>query len=141
MYSFLALAACLATGALFAWLLYAKKDTLSKPLSIILAVCRTMSIALILWFLFSPLIRNLSYTLEKPIIVIAQDNSLSIGHVTSPGFDNLKYKKELQQLAKELSGKYDIRLYSFSDGVAEGLNFAYKGKVTNADLLAKKLND
>jgi len=141
MYSFLALAACLLTGALFAFLLYAKKDTLSKPLSIILAVCRTISIALILWFLFSPLIRNLSYTLEKPVIVIAQDNSLSIGHVTAPGFDSLKYKKELQQLAKELSEKYDIRLYNFSDQVAEGLDFTYKGKVTNAELLTKKLND
>lgn len=140
-YSILALAGCLLSGMAFAWVLYGNQNAMATPLRIALAVVRALSVALILWLLFSPLIRRLSYTLEKPVIVIAQDNSQSVGAVLPAGFDSVHYKKDFQQLSKRLSEKYDVRLYSFSDQVTEGLDFSYTGKFTNASVLASRLGD
>lgn len=140
-YSFFSLLGCLCTGLIVAWLLYGRTSALSKPLRIGLAALRALSVTLILWLLFSPLIKNISYTLEKPVVVIAQDNSQSAGTFTAAGFDRQKYERDLLRLRKTLSEKYDVRAYSFSDQVTEGLDFGYKGKLTNASALAAKLND
>ena len=140
-YSFLAFTGCLATGLFFAWLLYGKNSNLTRPVNIGLAVIRTITLTLILWLLFSPLLKQTSYTLEKPIVVIAQDNSESITAFKPAGFDSVKYRKSLQQLQAELSEKYEVRAYSFSDHVVSGLDFSYKGKLTNAAQLISRLND
>jgi hypothetical protein len=141
LYTFLAFTGCLAAGLFFAWLLYGKESNLIRSVRIGLAVARTVVMTLILWLLFSPLIKQVSYTLEKPIVIIAQDNSESIGAFAPAGFDSLKYRKDLQRLQAELSEKYEVRAYSFGDRVADGLDFAHTGKLTNAVQLIKQLND
>jgi hypothetical protein len=140
-YSFFALLGCLLCGLLFAWLLYGKSPSLNRYLRILLAVLRTVTVTLILWLLFAPLINLVSYTLEKPIIIIAQDNSQSAGTFLPPDFNPDKYQKELRQLSDELSTRYEVRTYSFSDKVGTGLDFAYKGKLTNAELLISQLDN
>lgn len=140
-YNFLAFSGCLTAGLFCAWLLYGKSPNLTRPVKIGLAAIRAVTLTLILWLLFSPLIKQTSYTLEKPIVVIAQDNSESIAAFKSAGFDSLKYRKSLQQLQAELSEQYEVRAYSFSDRVINGLDFSYKGKLTNAAQLISKLND
>jgi hypothetical protein len=140
-YSFLAILCCLLAGIFFAWLLYGSSSVLGRPLRISLAVFRAITVSLILWLLFSPLIRQVSYTLEKPIVVIAQDNSQSIAAVMPAGFDSLKYRKGIQQLREELSDRYDVRAYSFSDRISKGLDFSYRGKLTNAAALVSRLTD
>ncbi|WP_158796977.1 hypothetical protein [Pedobacter sp. L105] len=140
-YSFLALLGCLFCGTFFAWLLYRRPSALTPRLNIILAIFRGLSLSLILWLLFSPLIRQISYTLEKPIVIIAQDNSQSAGTFKPAGFDSERYRKDLQQLNKDLSEKYDVRRYSFSDQVTSGLDFSYKGNLTDASALAGRLKD
>lgn len=140
-YSFLALCGCLLTGVFLAWLLYGRSSSLARPLRLTLAAFRAITISIILWLLFSPLIKQISYTLEKPIVIIAQDNSQSVGNFLPSGFDSLRYRKDLQQLSKELSEEYEVRDYSFSDQVTTGLNFSYNGKLTNASALIGQLND
>lgn len=140
-YSFLAFSGCLTAGLFFAWLLYGKNSNLTRPVNIGLAVIRTVTLTLILWLLFSPLLKQTSYTLEKPIVIIAQDNSASIPAFKPAEFDSVKYRRSLQQLQAELSEKYEVRAYSFSDRVVSGLDFSYKGKLTNAAQLISKLND
>lgn len=140
-YSFLALLCCLLAGVFFAWLLYGHTSSLTKSLRRVLAVFRALSLSLILWLLFSPLIREIGYTLEKPIVVIAQDHSQSIGAIVPAGFDSVKYRKDLQQLRSDLSQKYEVRTYTFGDHVSKGLNFGYTDKFTNATTFINKLND
>lgn len=140
-YSFFALLGCLLTGLFFAWLLYGKSTSLTKPFRIGLAVIRALSVSLILWLLCAPLIKMVSFSLEKPIVIIAQDNSESIAAFTPADFKQEKYQQDLQQLNKTLADKYEVRTYNFSDQVAEGLDFGYKGKLTNASVLATRLND
>lgn len=140
-YSFLTLLGCLFVGLFFAWLLYAKPGVLSRSLRLVLAIFRTITVSLILWLLFSPMIKQVNYTLEKPIVILAQDNSASIGSFLPAGFDSLKYKQAILKLTELLSEKYDVRTYSFSDQVSKGLDFGYKGKLTNATALFSQLKD
>ena len=128
-------------GAFFAWLLYGRATAMNRSLSVTLAVIRAVAVSFILWLLCSPLIRQISYTLEKPIVIIAQDNSQSVSAVMSRGFDSLSYRKSIQKLRDELSSAYDVRDYSFSDHVIKGLDFSYNGKLTNASALFSQLKD
>ena len=140
-YSFFTLLGCLVTGAAVAWLLYGKTSALTRSLRITLAIIRASAITLILWLLFAPLVQRVSYTLEKPIVIIAQDNSASIAAVEPAQFNAAVYAKDLKELSKELAEQYEVISYSFSDQVSAGLDFTYKGKLTNASLLASQLND
>ncbi|MHA4894501.1 hypothetical protein ACXZ1K_07090 [Pedobacter sp. PWIIR3] len=140
-YTFLALCGCTFAGLLFAWILYSKTTHLSKNVRFALAAGRALIITIISFLLFFPLLRSVSYQLEKPIVVIGQDNSISAGHIEPAGFNKSKYEKDLQQLADRLSEKYEVRRYSFSDSVKSGFDFSYKGKITNASKLIGRLND
>lgn len=140
-YILTALLGCLLAGALFAWLLYRNTAHLDKRLRYGLFAARAVVVALIAFLLFSPLIRSISYQLEKPVIVIGQDNSLSAGNIFPAGFNMEQYEKDLKSLADKLSEKYEVKLYSFSDSVKSGLDFSHKGKLSNAAQFINQLND
>ncbi|PTT03501.1 hypothetical protein DBR11_02075 [Pedobacter sp. HMWF019] len=137
----LMLICCLIAGGLLAWLLYGKTRSLSPKLRIFLTSMRGFGLALVLWLLCAPLVKRISYILEKPVIVIAQDNSLSVGHIEPPGFVKKKYEQDLKQLADQLADTYEVSVYNFSDHIATGFDFSNKGKLTNASALVDKLND
>ncbi|SMD13546.1 hypothetical protein [Pedobacter nyackensis] len=139
--TFLSLFACLLAGVLFAWILYGKTEHLDKKSRYALAGTRAAGVTLIGFLLFFPLIRNVSYTPEKPIIIIGQDNSLSVGNITSAGFNKSQYEQQMQSLAKRLSDEYEVKIYNFSDSVKSGFDFSNKGKLSNAAQLITKLND
>lgn len=140
-YYFFTLLGCLLCGVLFAWLLYGTSSSLSKLLRAGLAITRAITVTLILWLLFSPLINLVSYTLEKPIVIIAQDNSQSVGNFVPAEFNKEKYQQDLKELTQALSSQYDVRIYNFGDQVGNGLDFSYKGKLTNAAVLVNRLGD
>lgn len=139
--TFLCLLVCLLIGGFFAWLLYARTRHLNTKLRYGLAATRMLVITLIGLLLFAPLIRTVSYKPEKPIIIIGQDNSLSVGNIVPAGFNQRSYEKEMKTLADRLSENYDLKIYNFSDSVKNGFDFSNKGKLTNASLLISRLND
>ncbi|MCX2572995.1 hypothetical protein [Pedobacter sandarakinus] len=132
---------CLALGILYAWLLYRSNNNLNQKLRYGLIALRIIEVSAIAWLLFSPLIKTLNYTLDKPIIVIGQDNSLSIGQVKPSGFDQKLYEQNLKTLQDRLSEKYEVETYNFSDEVKDGLSFSNKGKITDASLFFQKIKD
>ena len=141
LYILLALLGCLLAGILFAWLLYRKTEHLDKRLRYGLFVIRTVAVTVITALLFFPLVRSVSYNLEKPVIVIGQDNSLSVGAIEPNGFNKQQYEKDMQALADKLSEKYEVKVYNFSDSVKSGYDFKNKGQVSNASKFINQLND
>ncbi|WP_410222467.1 hypothetical protein [Pedobacter sp.] len=137
----LAILGCLILGILYAWLMYYNNRELNRRLKIALTIARTLAVSLTAFLLFSPLIKKVSHTLEKPLIVIAQDNSLSVAQVEAPSFNARKYQDDLRQLSKKLSEKFEVRTYSFGDSVRQGLDFSGKDKTTNANALITQIND
>jgi len=139
-YFFLCLAGCLLLGILFSWLLYRNSGILKGRWLVLLALLRALGIATLAWLIFAPLFQHIAYTLEKPVIVIAQDNSLSLSH-EPVGFDQEAYVKNMNLLKKALEADYEVRTYHFSDSVKPGFDFKNTGKLSNATQLISQLDE
>lgn len=133
--------ACLLLGVLYAWLLYKGNKNLSSKLNYVLAGLRILVVAVTAFLIFAPLVKRISYTPEKPIIVLANDNSLSVGQIIPAGFNKAKFQSDLKELERKLAEKYQVKTYSFSDSVKTGLRFSGDGKLSNASQLVNQLND
>jgi len=132
---------CLGLGILYAWLLYRSNKNLDKKLKYGLTAVRIIAVAAIAWLLFAPLIKTLNYHLDKPLIIIGQDNSLSVGQVKAAGFDQKLYEQNLKALYDKLSDKYKVKAYNFGDSVGDGFNFKNQGKLTDASAFFQKIRD
>ncbi|RZK67568.1 MAG: hypothetical protein EOO95_02565, partial [Pedobacter sp.] len=132
---------CLALGILYAWLLYRSNKNLDKKLKYGLTAIRIIAVTAIAWLLFAPLIKTLNYHLDKPVIIIGQDNSLSVGQVKAAGFDQKLYEQNLKALYDKLSDKYEVKAYNFGDSVGDGFDFKNHGKLTDASAFFQKIRD
>lgn len=130
--SVLYLLACLIVGVLFAYVFYSGKNGLSKKTNISLAAIRTVVVALIAFLLFAPLLKFTQYTLQKPVIIIGQDNSISIKQVEPKNFNQQNYQKNLVELQKKLAKKFDVQTYHFGEKIEDGFDFSYQAKLTDA---------
>lgn len=137
----LILISCLALGGAYAWVLYATNKNLDKKLRNTLAIIRGLAVAILTFLLFAPLVRRISHTPEKPVIVIANDNSISVKAIQPSGFDAQKYQQNLKTLAEKLGEKYEVKTYSFGDSVKQGLSFTGTDQISNGTALVSQLND
>ncbi|MDF3079175.1 MAG: hypothetical protein K0S09_3064 [Sphingobacteriaceae bacterium] len=139
--SFLWMLACLILGAAYAFLLYRSSAYLAKNLRMLLFALRTLAVALLAFLLFAPLLKLTNTILEKPLIIIAQDNSASIGVSAPKGFDKAIYQQKMQDVVRELSSSYDVRTFQFGDAVKPGLAFKYDRKLSDISSVFKEVGD
>ena len=69
---------CLLLGIGSAWWLYRRaegKEGFSRNLSLVLAACRALAVALIAFFLLEPMVRILVREVRRPVVVVAHDGS------------------------------------------------------------------
>jgi hypothetical protein len=57
---------------------------------------------------------------EKPVIIIAQDNSQSIVKTIDSSYYRSEYIDNLKHLIKQLSSDYEVVSYTFGQGVTSG---------------------
>ncbi|MFI5138546.1 MAG: hypothetical protein ACHQIM_12035, partial [Sphingobacteriales bacterium] len=76
--------ACFALGLLYAWLLYKQPVNLGKQFRYWLFALRALVITVIAVILLSPLVKSVSYNPQKPLVLVLQDNSQSIGMFAAP---------------------------------------------------------
>ena len=91
---------CLLAGIVYAGALYFRdrfNRTYGTPLATALGVLRFACVTLISLFLLKPLIKTVDRTVEKPIIVIAQDNSQSLVVGADSGYYTNEYKNQLAE--------------------------------------------
>lgn len=113
---------CIAAGFGYSFFLYRKDKKLNEAFVWIIrlmASFRFLVIASISFLLLSPLLKTINRKVEKPVIIIAQDNSESLIVGKDSAFYKKEYKQNLQKLINELTGKYDVRSYSFGDKIKE----------------------
>jgi hypothetical protein len=136
---------CIAAGMAYAGILYFKDkklDELSTGLVRVMTAFRFLVVTLLSFLLLSPLLKTISREVEKPVIIIAQDNSESVTAVKDSTFYKTQYKQNLQQLVDKLSGKYEVRFYSFADKVKEvnsADSITYTEKQTDISALFNEL--
>lgn len=113
---------CLLAGAIYAALLYTKKTPWSKNTNRLLAFLRFALVSLLCFFLLGPMLNQVTFFEEKPIIILAVDNSESLPAVyDSTEFDAIKSNLDgiegaLQNADFELKVK---SLNGYVDGTAE----------------------
>jgi hypothetical protein len=137
---------CILTGVGYAVVLYFRDKKLKEiaiGLTRLMAAFRFITITLLSFLLLSPLIKTLKRTVEKPVIVFAQDNSESLVTGKDSTFYKKEYKEKLQKLITALSDKYEVRSYSFADKIKE-LNdvdsIRFTDKQTNISSLFDELD-
>lgn len=77
-YSFWWVFICLLVGGAYAWVQYTKSAPWSKQLNYILASIRVLLVAFICLFLLEPFMQSIINYYQKPLMVLAVDNSESI---------------------------------------------------------------
>lgn len=135
---------CLAMGIIYAGALYFR-DRFNKnygsQLAALLGFLRFAAVFIISFFLLKPLVKSTSNTEEKPIIVLAQDNSKSIIVGGDSSFYNQQYLKDFNLLKEKLSEKFDVQSFSFGDKVASGIDsIQYDEELTDFSALQNAIN-
>ncbi|MEM9920669.1 MAG: hypothetical protein AAF990_21405 [Bacteroidota bacterium] len=134
---------CLALGAAYAAILYFRDQTFKEQATYftgLLAAIRFLAVSFIAILLLSPLLKSIVTETKKPIVVLAQDHSESIG-AELPAEKLQQYQSEFETLRKDLSGEYELKQYAFGDKVREGIDFDFKDKVSNLSDMLQSLYD
>ncbi|MCC2548096.1 VWA domain-containing protein [Hymenobacter sp. BT175] len=92
---------CLLAGAGYAALLYSARAPWSKALNYGLAVLRFVVVSFLAFLLLSPFLKTSTNTTEQPTVVLAVDNSQSVGLFTPPAVLS-QATAGLQQLGQTL---------------------------------------
>lgn len=132
---------CLLTGAAYAFLLYYKEKTLydiPKYLRIILFSLRFFSIFFISLLLLGILLKQWSKKVEKPLIILAQDNSSSILFNSDSLYYQGKYKDDIEGFKKSLSEKFEVKQLLFGAEVREDNNITFQDKQTDISALIRE---
>lgn len=141
LYSFFWLLFCIALGAGYAFLLYPAETKLSHSLRRTLFALRAIAVALLAFLLYAPEIKISNTVLEKPLIILAQDNSASIGISEPRNFNPQAYSAGFKALQNKLSKDYEVKTFSFGDDIKAGLDFKYDKKLTDISALFRMVND
>ncbi|MCT4580526.1 MAG: hypothetical protein N4A35_03840 [Flavobacteriales bacterium] len=125
---------CVLLGIGYAVLLYRKDKAFGEETKILpyfLGALRFFSVSILAFLLLEPLVKTENQIIEKPIIVIAQDNSESIQLSKDSSFYIKEYPKELTVLKEKLSEKYTVETFHFGGKTADSLKFDYDLKQTD----------
>jgi hypothetical protein len=134
---------CAALGFGYALLLYYRDSTFreqSPNLHRWLGLLRWLSVTLLSALLLAPLLKSLLTETKKPIVVMAQDQSESVG--TSFDAATLdRYKADWAQLRDALAQDYEVHEMAFGDELREGVDFSFGDKITNLSQLVRGTYD
>ncbi|MES2872577.1 MAG: hypothetical protein V4708_02570 [Bacteroidota bacterium] len=139
--TFFWLLGCLALGTGYAFVLYGSSSHLSASIRNSLFALRAAAVTILSFLLFAPLMRSVDTTIEKPLIIIAQDNSASILFSKTKDFKDKTYVADLKELEKELSADYDVRSFSFGSAVKNGLDLSFNSPLTDISSVFKLIED
>ncbi|MBP9079225.1 MAG: hypothetical protein KBF80_03115 [Flavobacteriales bacterium] len=135
---------CVLLGALSAWLLYrgtGERNGWSPALQWTLGTLRAVVIALLAFFLLEPMVRILLREVRKPVVVVAHDGSSSLLATGDSTALRDTYAKQLEDLATQLGGRYEVRSFTYGSQVDEGIQFGQQQAQTDIDQLFRVVYD
>ncbi|TAK46157.1 MAG: hypothetical protein EPO28_02790 [Saprospiraceae bacterium] len=134
---------CVLLGGAYAAGLYYKDKTFAEHtpwLTRGLSVLRFLAATILAILLLQPLLRSLLTETKKPVVILAQDVSESVGMAFEKG--GLKeYQQAWGALKNDLGRKYEVKEFSFGSSVREGVEFTFDDKVSNISSLLGDVSD
>jgi hypothetical protein len=125
---------CVLAGVVYASVLYYKESNLpdvKTSLKLFLAGIRFVVVTILAFLLLSPLLKTAFREVEKPIVVLAQDNSKSIIIGKDSTFYKSEYQASIKRFVEKLSTKYDVHTLSFGDKISDNPDIKYTEGQTN----------
>lgn len=125
---------CLLSGIAVAWLTYSgakNKATFSQRKTWLLATLRALSFFLIFYLLFAPLLRYISREVEKPVVVLLQDNSQSLVLNSDSSYYRNEYEKQVETFQRELGEDFIIETFDVGNEVSDTAQFSFTDKQTD----------
>lgn len=92
---------------------------------------RFVFVLIILLLLLSPVIKTKGIQVQKPIIVVAQDNSSSIILNRDSSYYKDSYQDDLDQLISDLSVDYDVKFVKFEGNTEKDSTIDFTGNQTD----------
>lgn len=129
---------CFVAGFVFSAMLYVRDKQnaeRSKTLLYSLAALRFVSVSLIALLLLDVFVKRLVNETEKPVIILAQDNSSSIIANKDSSEIRTAYTKALSDFVNAVKETYDVRSYQFDSESRPSESFDFKGKETDISKL------
>jgi hypothetical protein len=116
---------CIAAGLAYAGALYFRdrfNRTYGTRLATGLGILRFLAATLLAFLLLKPVIRTIDRIVEKPVIVIAQDNTASLVVGPDSAYYRGAYLEQLSQLTQAFGDDYEVRTLRFGSKVDEGID-------------------
>ncbi len=130
---------CILMGLLYSFVFYRKEKLfkeVNKALVYAMGFLRFTSVFILTLLLLEPLIEIENQIIEKPVLVIAHDNSESLLVNKDSAFINSDYLISLTSFKEKLEEKYEVKTFTFGDEVQPGLEIDFTDKETGfSDLL------
>jgi hypothetical protein len=92
---------------------------------------RFLVLLMILLLIIGPVSEWISETTQKPVLVIATDNSESIAQADDAAFYKNDFQQQLQAFKNDLSGDFEITHYDFDDQLCVEPKHDFSGKITD----------
>ncbi len=114
---------CLLLGVVYAFILYlfrlrkASERSFSRRLTVGLFLLRTLSVGAIAFLFLSPLLRRETNRKEKPIVIIAEDNSQSLDYSPDSAFYHDTFQEDMQHLADAMASDFEVVRYRYGSSV------------------------
>ena len=121
------IAVLISSGAAF-WVFRADKKR-AVPYPWLTSLLRGLVVFITLLLVLVPTILITKNTIEKPIVLLLQDNSRSAG--IALGADSVQYRKSAEQLLQKLSEKYTVAKWGFGGSVQTDSLFRYDQQATD----------
>ena len=119
---------CIAVALGYAFLLYKSKNPWGKLLNWFLFGLRAVLTFILAFFLLGPIVRQVNNVFEKPVVVLLQDNSLSVKETTDSITRNL-VAGQLESLRSSLEERgYESVISNFG---GDGVDNLYQAQTTN----------
>ncbi len=130
---------CIAAGVLYAWIAYRKKGPWSKRMNWILFAVRTIIVSILAILLLSPVLRQTRNYTEKPALVVAVDNSVSIGAIYDSGAQESLNEQILDFAGKLSSDDFEVEVRLLDEKNPE--EWSYSAGSTNLDQLLQNVRE
>lgn len=127
------------TALLLALFQYMYKSKLKSKLKYLLTTLRAIAIFGILLLLINPKFESFTYYDEKPILVLAVDNSESISYLKQA--DNATQTLDALKNNQALNGRFNIETYSFGKSVVSLDSLNFNERQSNISQALKQFGD
>ena len=139
---------CLLLGAAYAVFLYLRNRDIDydKRARWIMPILRGLAISLIAFLLLSPLLKHNVKEVDRPLLLVAVDNSESMVSTGDSAYYRTEFPKQLQKLIEDFGDKYDIKTYLVGEqnDLQEGAMpkaVPFSGKTTNLSSLFDEVDN